>query len=205
VKIDREQQKFITKQASAVFKAVTQYLQEVEDNLLFKVMGFMLVEQGRRKNEIYQMKWCDINFKNNSCLIPAKTAKNKRRLAFKLSDNTTSALHELFESNTSSVKEPKNTDYVLRYKNKIHISSFDYEFNKLKTKMIDYFEEEDTNITILLKQYTPHKFRNLFATYYYNVKKIEQSAIALAMGHINEKQTEQYITYYDDHIVGDFI
>jgi len=207
VKIDKEEQKFIIKEARAVFKAVTHYLLEIEDNPLFRVMGFMLVEQARRKNEIYQMRWCDINFKTESCLIPAKTAKNRRELTFKLSLNTISALHDLFESNTSSsFKAPKSTDYVLKYRNKIHISSFDYEFKKLKNKMINYFKREgNTHIEPLLNQYTPHKFRNLFATYYYNVEKIEQSAIGLTLGHINEEQVEQYITYYDTHIVGDFV
>jgi len=206
VKIDRAEQKFIVKEAHAVFKEVTHYLLEVEDNPLFKVMGFMLVEQARRKNEIYQMKWGDINFKMESCLIPAKTSKNRRGFTFKLSLHTLTALKELYEYNTSSIKAPKSTDYVLRYKNKVHISSFDYEFKKLKSKMIDYFEKEkNDNIAILVKSYSPHRYRNLFSTYYYNVVKIEQSAIALALNHANEKQIEQYITYYDTHIVGDFV
>jgi len=206
VKIDKEEQKFIIKEARAVFKAVTHYLLEIEDNPLFRVMGFMLVEQARRKNEIYQMKWCDINFDTESCRIPAKTSKNRRGLTFRLHSNTISALQELYAYNTSSIRAPKSTDFVLKYRNKIHISSFDYEFKKLKSKMIDYFKSEDNmHIIPILDQYTPHKFRNLFATYYYNVKKIEQSAIGLVLGHINEKQVEQYITYYDSHIVGDFI
>jgi integrase len=72
--------------------------------------------------------------------------------------------------------------------------------------MMAYFKREGSiHILTLLKEYTPHKFRNLFATYYYNVEKIEQSAIGLTLGHINDEQVEQYITYYDTHIVGDFV
>ena len=206
IKVDKEAQKFVIKEAKEMFTVLVDYFKSKEENSVLKVMGFMLLEQGRRKNEIYQMRWGDINFKEIYCDLPLENSKNKKGFQFQLSKNTLKALRELFQDNTLYGLEPRSEDFVLGYRRSHHICSFDYEYKKLKSKMIEYFESINRDdIVKLLVNYSPHRYRNLFATYHYNETKAKQSDISLALGHINEQQAEQYITPYAINVVGGFV
>ena len=142
----------------------------------------LLKETGMRCGEAYNLKWTDIDFRNNTVRIAPEKSSNPR--IFKISNTLVSMLSRL----------PRNSERVFSYKNKRSLhKSFEKQRKRIAYKL--------GNPRIL--KITFHTFRHWKATMEYHKTKDILHVMQL-LGHKNIKNTliyTQLVSFKDNEYV----
>lgn len=144
----------------------------VDNNLMYQVIIFLLVNTGVRLTELYNIEKKNVNLKENEILL-TKTKNGKDRIVF-FRPVITDVLKMM-------LAEKHDHKFLIhnRLKNRpVNYSDIKYLFQKIKDKL-------------LIKKLHPHMFRHTFAT------KLLQAGVDLKtvmdlMGHNNLATTQRY-------------
>jgi integrase len=76
---------------------------------------FTFLLSGRRINEVLQLKYCDINFNDNTFKVPASTAKGKKELVFNLDDYLLDAIKSQARLNNVDLSKTFTDKKLFKY------------------------------------------------------------------------------------------
>ena len=140
---------------------------------------FFFLLHGRRKSEVLNLRWCDINFKTKTYIIPCKINKAKRDMVYSMSDELYKRLLKLY----IQAKNDKNLD------NYIFVNPMtNTKFTDLRRSWNSFLKRNN------LPKIRLHDIRHLIGTYSINYLKIPVEQVSFALGHTNIITTQKYIT-----------
>ena len=149
-----------------------------KDKILFKLLFFT----GFRKSEILALKWCDIDFKNNTIDINKGITRNHEFISTKTeSSNRIISLSKNIINELQNLKEKSNNNDLIFDKG--------YSFTSVKRKK-DYYCKLSG-----VKQIKIHEFRHSHSIYLY-LNNIPVDEIQHRLGHSNmSTTTDVYLRY----------
>lgn len=139
---------------------------------------FFFLLHGRRKGEALKLRWCDIDFSNDTYTIIAENNKVRRTMIYTL----TPQLKSRFKSRYDSVKRTNPNEYV--FINPVTKKPYK-DLRRAWIKLLS-----DNN----LPKMRLHDIRHLIGTYSINVLKLPIESVAATLGHTNTQTTKRYIT-----------
>jgi integrase len=150
------------------------------DNPIYKLI-FLFALHGRRKSEILNMQWYQIDFLNQEYKIPAQKNKSKKSDVHKMTGLLYTHLKEFY--NSSFTHEIDLNQYLF----------LNPQTQKPYTDIRRYFLSLKENCGIL-KPFRFHDFRHLLATVLINQCKLPIETVSYALGHSSIEVTQRYIT-----------
>lgn len=163
------------------YSIVTQkrFIKAILNNKEHSADIFFFLLHGRRKSEVLELKFSDINFKTRTYTIPFKINKAKRNMTYKMSDELYERLYKRY---IEAKKAKRLNDYV-------------FINPKTNTKFVDLRRSWKS---LLIRNNLPiirlHDIRHLIGTYSINYLKLPIEQVSFTLGHTNIITTQKYIT-----------
>ncbi len=172
VKVIAAQQKTIVTNPQNKFLAVHEAIKKVFEHNLPMQAIFMFGLYGRRKSEVVNMKWQQIDFKNEKYMIPAKQSKVKIDFEFTLPHEIADILHKIKGQRKGLIFKNPNTKR---------------EYSNIQR----YIEQIRSHSQ--WPGFTFHTMRNLLASVLHS-RGVSASYISGVLGHTNPATVQQYLT-----------
>lgn len=157
-------------------KIQKKFIKAICENKGYNADIFFFLLHGRRKSEVLNLRWCDINFKTKTYIVPCQINKAKRDMIYSMSDELFDRLYELYGKS-------KNTN------------DFVFINPKTNTKFTDLRRSWNS---LLKRNNLPkirlHDIRHLIGTYSINYLKLPVEQVSFTLGHTNITTTQKYIT-----------
>ncbi|MSN95994.1 tyrosine-type recombinase/integrase [Campylobacter sp. FMV-PI01] len=140
---------------------------------------YFFLLHGRRKSEVLNLKWSDVNLKTKTYKIPFQINKAKRDMIYTMSDEL---YQRLFKRYIQAKRDNQLNNYIFINPN-------------TNTKFIDLRRSWKS---LLKKNNLPkirlHDIRHLVATYSINYLNLPVEQVSFMLGHTNITTTQRYIT-----------
>lgn len=155
------------------------FIRAIINNKGYNADIYFFLLHGRRKSEVLNLKWSDINLKTKTYKIPFQINKAKRDMIYTMSDELYT---RLFKKYIEAKKNNNLNNYVFINPN-------------TNTKFTDLRRSWNT---LLKRNNLPkirlHDIRHLVATYSINYLNLPVEQVSYTLGHTNITTTQRYIT-----------
>lgn len=168
VEVIRPKTKKIVTHASILLDEIYKTITSIFDGNLFYQSLYLFALHGRRKNEILQLKWENIDFKNNKYLV--EDTKNGEHQLFFLPENIKMLLQ--------TFREEKGYVYESSLKQGKPISNLEVQTKKIKEK---------------IPKFTLHYMRNVVVSAMAE-KGVSATLMSGALGHSNTATLAKYLS-----------
>lgn len=155
------------------------FIRAIINNKGYNADIYFFLLHGRRKSEVLNLKWSDINLKTKTYKIPFQINKAKRDMIYIMSDEL---YQRLFKKYIEAKKNNNLNNYVFINPNT------NTKFTDLRRSWNSLLKRNN------LPKIRLHDIRHLVATYSINYLNLPVEQVSFTLGHTNITTTQRYIT-----------
>ncbi|QKF64695.1 tyrosine-type recombinase/integrase [Campylobacter corcagiensis] len=154
-------------------------IKAIVENTGYNADIYFFLLHGRRKSEVLNLKWSDINLKTKTYKIPFQINKAKRDMIYSMSDELYNRLYKRY---IQAKKDNALNNYIFINPNT------NTKFTDLRRSWNSLLKRNN------LPKIRLHDIRHLIATYSINYLNLPVEQVSFTLGHTNITTTQRYIT-----------